>query len=183
MASPGNSGNLLQHSRKTMAPVINHPHEAGTEYRASYLLASVDSSKPFVDCCKVTIIDEKQKGSIGRALLPVCSWRLIKAGLMPGKLSVQKWESTNVYKDAYNQIYVLARKWRKKWLPNRGKKVLVLTQKERPSLMNKTYLFKMLHSCRALSCFAFCGEILGLPLDQRRRNVLWTFLCWIYLKL
>lgn len=131
VASPGNGGNLFQRSRKTMAPVINHPREAGTGYRASYLLASVDSSK-------VTIIDENQKGSKARALLPVCSWSLIKADLMPGNLPVQKWESTNVYTDASNQIYVLARKRRKKWLRNRGKKVLVLTQKERPSLMNKT---------------------------------------------
>lgn len=131
VASPGNGGNLLQPSRKTMAPVIHHPREDATEYRASYLLARVDS-------CKVTIIDEKQKGSQGRALLPVCSWSLIKADLMPGNLSLQKRESTNVYTNASNQIYVLARKWRKKWLPNRGKKVLVLTQKERPSLMNKT---------------------------------------------
>lgn len=38
VASPGNGGNLVQRSRKTMAPVINHPREAGTEYRASYLL-------------------------------------------------------------------------------------------------------------------------------------------------
>lgn len=54
VASPGNGGNLVQRSRKTMAPVINHPREAGTEYRASYLLARVDS-------CKVTIIDERKK--------------------------------------------------------------------------------------------------------------------------
>lgn len=138
VASPGNGGNLTQRSRKTMAPVINHPREAGTECRASYLLASVDSSKPFVDSCQVTIIDEKQRGSKGRALLPVCFCSLIKADLMLGNLPVQKWESTNVYTDASNQIYVLARKWCKKWLPNRGKKVLALTQKERPSLMNKT---------------------------------------------
>lgn len=40
----------LHRSRKTMAvaPLINHPHEAGAEYRASYLLGQPDSSKPFV---------------------------------------------------------------------------------------------------------------------------------------
>lgn len=56
---------------------------------------------------------------------------------------MQEWESTNVYTDIPDQIYVLARKQPKKCLPNRGSNVLVLTQKERPSLMNKTLLFKM----------------------------------------
>lgn len=97
-------------SCKTTAAVINHPREAGTEYRASYLLASLDSSKTFVDSCKVTITDANQKGSKGRALLPICFWSLMKVDLMPGNLSVQKWESANVYTDASNQIYVLARK-------------------------------------------------------------------------
>lgn len=100
---------------------------------------------------------------------------------MPGRLSVQKWESTNVYTNASNQIYVLARKQPKKCLPNRGSNVLVFTQK-RPSLMNKTGLFKMFLSRWALSsCFAFYGEFLGLPLDQSRRNVLWPLMRQMYL--
>lgn len=101
---------------------------------------------------------------------------------MPGSPSVQNWESTNVYTDASNQIYVLARKQPKKCLPNRGSNVLVLTQKERLSLMNKTLLFKMFRSRWALSsCFAFYGEFLSLPLDQSRRYVLWPLMHQIYL--
>lgn len=42
-ASPGDGGTLLHGSRKTiaLAPAINHRQEAGTEYRAMYLLASI----------------------------------------------------------------------------------------------------------------------------------------------
>lgn len=42
-ASPGDGGKLSRGSRKTiaLATAINHRHEAGAEYRAWYLLASI----------------------------------------------------------------------------------------------------------------------------------------------